>query len=147
MMMGERSVVVSLRETVMRVNALLIVRVLGRRGIVLMRVAVVVRRLSIVDVVTHGGRDIVVVLVGETGELQDVLLQVMGMVEHGPGEPVGRMLDLEGVLEAVEDGDRHLRRQRHAQPHAEQGDVAFGDCKPLTDHNSSRGRVWNFRPV
>jgi hypothetical protein len=51
------------------------------------------------------------------------------------------MFDLERMLEAIEHGDRHLRRQRHAQPHAEHGDVAFGDCKPLADHNSSRWRI------
>jgi len=58
---------------------------------------------------------------------------------------VGRMLDVEGVLELVHQDNGHLARQREAERHAEHGDAPFRDSKPLADHNSSRPLIWNRR--
>jgi hypothetical protein len=69
---------------------------------------------------------------------------VMRVIEHSACKGVGGMIDLEDVLELVEYDNRHLHRQRYAQRHAEHGDMPFGDCEILTDHDSS-SRVWKWQ--
>jgi hypothetical protein len=86
-------------------------------------------------------------LVNETGSIMRMIghvlhvdRHVMAVIEDRACQRCRSMVDLEDVLHPVEHNDRHLDGQRHAQPHAEQRDVAFGDCKSLADHDSSRSR-------
>ena len=160
MMMRDGSVIVPLRDTVMRVETLrrsavvvcmlmamrrcgiVVVRVVMTRGnVVAVRVPMISHALHIVVVVAVDNRDVVVILVSLIGQMQHIDRQVMTVVEDRTRERGGRMIDLEGVLHAIQHDDRHLRRQPHAERHAEHGDAALGDCKPLTDHDSSRSRV------
>jgi hypothetical protein len=154
MVMRDRSVVVSLREPVVGVKArrggvvIVAMRSVGsmvmpvrmlRCGIVVMRVSDVRRKPHLMRMHRHetrvNGRAIVYVL--------NIDLKMVTVIEYGAGKGGRRVLDLEDVFQAIQDDDRHLDGQRHAQPHAEQGDVPLGDCKPLADHDSSRSPVWN----
>ena len=155
MVMRDRPVIMSLRKSVMGVMACrgaIVVRMLmavPRRGIMILRVGVSIdrhgivmvirmhlirRSIGIMFVMAVRHRHMVIVLVSQIGDMLDVDFQVVGVIEHGAREAVGRMIDLERMLKAFQHGNRHLRGQRHAQRHAEQGHMPLRDDKPLADH-------------
>ena len=111
-----------------RGHCLVVMRV--RRHVVIVRVRDIGREGDLVN-----GTDFIMRMIGRVLNFN---LQVMAVIEHGARERRRRMVDLEDVLHPVEHDDRHLDGQRHAQPHAEHGDVPFGDCESLADHDSSR---------
>jgi hypothetical protein len=141
MMMRDRAVIVPLGQPIVRMEPvgrrIVIVRVLRR--IVVMRV----RRYVVIVRMPGIGRERRLMhkrgfVVRMIGHMRDFDLQVMAMVEDRARKRRRSMFDLEDMLHPVEHDDRHLDRQRHAQPHAKHGDVPFGDCESLADHDSSR---------
>ena len=157
MVMTDRPVIVSLRKSVVRVmrgarlaaiimdmRHATVVGVIGHllevvaATVALVPVGMVRDRLNIVVVTAIRDGEMLVLFVSLARPLPHIDLQVVAVIEDRTGQRRRRMLDLENVLHPVEHDDRHLDRQRHAQSHAEHGDVPFGDCETLTDHNSSR---------
>jgi hypothetical protein len=134
--MRDRSVIVTLGEAIMRVEPrgrrLVIMRM---RDIMIVRVPDIGRKGDLMD-----ARSRTRLVMRMIGHVLDFDLQMVTVIEHRPRKRRWSMIDLEDVLHPIEHDDRHLNRQRHAQSHAEHGDMAFGDCEALTDHNSSRRR-------
>ena len=168
MVMGDRAVIVSLRKAIVGVMegadagvmmgvhvavcgcCVVVVRqymsVCGR-AIVIMPVGMIGHRLNVVVVITMDDGQMMVVVVALIRRMLHINVQVMAVIEDRTRERGRRMIDLEGVFHAIQHDDRHLCRQRHAERHAEHGDAALGDCKPLADHDSSRSRVWNLGTI
>ena len=137
MMMRDRSVIVSLRQPIvrvmgvtrlvgiaMRVRGAAIVGVIGHLlqivvvAVPVMPVRMVRGRLNIMIVIAMHDSQMVVVFVSLLGHVLHVDRQVVAVIEDGAGERRRRMLDLEDVLHPVEHDDRHLDRQCQTQPDA-----------------------------
>jgi len=70
-----------------------------------------------------------------------IVVMMVGDRDNRACDSIRRMRNPERVLEPIRQRDRHLRRQRQAQRHAEKRDALLRSSKAPADQGSSRDPV------